>query len=86
MAYDIAEITKESGTVACTAPGQPFVPAFPPGAPRLAVDVTGLDPMPGPGWLWLGGRDFAPPPEGGPPPPDQGGGEGAGGEAEGGEA
>jgi hypothetical protein len=76
MAYDIAEIAVDGGLVVCIVRDQPFVPVFPPSAPRVAVDVTGLDLAPEAGWAWLGGG-FAPPPEG---KDEEGEGAGEGGE------
>jgi hypothetical protein len=62
----LGEIDRADGRLVHVAE-QPFLPEFPPDYRRAAVDLTGLDPMPEPGWVWLGpdgpggGRGFRPP-------------------------
>jgi hypothetical protein len=65
MSFTVGEIDRETGILGHVGRDQPFLPAFPPGFPKIAVDLTGLDPTPEPGWVWLGGREFAPPQEDG---------------------
>jgi hypothetical protein len=67
----MGEIDKATGLLVHVAE-QPFLPVFGEDYHHLAVDLTGLDPMPEVGWVWQGGRGFLPPEPGEPGPPEEG--------------
>jgi hypothetical protein len=51
MQYTYAEIERETNAIRYIGTA-PFVPDFGQAAPIYAVDITGMEPMPAPGWTY----------------------------------